>query len=678
MKKIIFNNNSIPVALLLLCLVSYGILAPWLGFIQDDWYHMWQVHTFGPTIFIKYFYWARPYLAGIYIITSSLLGTSSLNWQIFAIFCHWITTIVLWWVLCMTWPHRYRQITWITFLFAIYPGFRESNIAVIYSNLFLVLAIHLFSLGAMLGAIRRPQRFWPLTIVAALSSTFSLFSVEYFFGLELLRPIFIWIGLRNREDNITGKARLKSTGIHWLPYLFITLLFFVWRIFIFKFPTKYKPVLFNDFVVNPLLIIFKQIHLIIQDALDVNLFAWNQTLSLLKDIKAPDLSTLLAFVIALIGGLAVYIYLSKLKTTKDTEEQDPQSLQRWAWEAIGIGLLSALVSGWPFWLVDAQINTEIGGDRFTLAFMMGACIFMVGLLELFIRTRQQKTIILSILVGLAIGQHFQDANSLRLVHKAQGVFFRQLAWRVPGLKPGTILITDKFPFSYTSDTSMTAPLNWIYNQIPPYSMQYAFFELESRLGNVIPELKPDIPILYGYWSTSLSSSTSQALVFNYSPPGCLQVVDSSVDLPSVLPKLVANAAPLSNLEQIIIDTDPPLQIIDDLFGKELELGWCYFYEQSDLARQMGDWDKIIKLGEQAFNKGYYPEKPVELLPFIEGYTHTNQLLQAHQLTLEAWRREPALQPTLCAKWDRFIHTVQLEKEQSAMITKVTDQLGCSH
>ena len=225
---------------------------------------------------------------------------------------------------------------------------------------------------------------------------------------------------------------------------------------------------------------------------------------------------------------------------------------------------------------------------------------------------------------------------------------------------------------------MTAPLNWIYNQIPPYSMQYAFFELESRLGNVIPELKPDIPILYGYWSTSLSSSTSQALVFNYSPPGCLQIVDSSVDLPSVLPELVANAAPLSNLEQIIIDTDPPLQIIDDLFGKELELGWCYFYEQSDLARQMGDWDKIIKLGEQAFNKGYYPEKPVELLPFIEGYTHTNQLHQAHQLTLEAWRREPALQPTLCAKWDRFMHTVQLEKEQSAMITKVTDQLGCSH
>ena len=678
MKKIIFNNNSIPVALLLLCLVSYGILAPWLGFIQDDWYHMWQVHAFGPTIFIKYFYWARPYLAGIYIITSSLLGTSSLNWQIFAIFCHWITTIVLWWVLCMTWPHRYRQITWITFLFTIYPGFRESNIAVMTSNLFLVLAIHLFSLGAMLVAIRRPQRFWPLTIVAALSSTFSLFSVEYFFGLELLRPIFIWIGLRNREDNITGKARLKSTGIHWLLYLFITLLFFVWRIFIFKFPTKYKPVLFNDFVVNPILTIFKQIHLIIQDALDVNLFAWNQTLFLLKDIKAPDLSTLLGFVIALIGGLTVYIYLLKLKTTKDTEEEDPQSLQRWAWEAIGIGLLSALVSGWPFWFVDAQIKTEIGGTRGTLAFIMGACIFMVGLLELFIRTRQQKTIILSILVGLAIGQHFQDANSLRLVHKAQGVFFRQLAWRVPGLKPGTILITDKLPFSYSSDTSMTAPLNWIYNQIPPYSMQYAFFELESRLGNVIPELKPDIPILYGYWSTSLSSSTSQALVFNYSPPGCLQVVDSSADLPSVLPELVANAAPLSNLEQIIIDTDPPLQIIDDLFGKELELGWCYFYEQSDLARQMGDWDKIIKLGEQAFNKGYYPEKPVELLPFIEGYTHTNQLHQAHQLTLEAWRREPALQPTLCAKWDRFMHTVQLEKEQSAMITKVTDQLGCPH
>jgi hypothetical protein len=209
-------------------------------------------------------------------------------------------------------------------------------------------------------------------------------------------------------------------------------------------------------------------------------------------------------------------------------------------------------------------------------------------------------------------------------------------------------------------------------------MQYAFFELESRLGNVIPELKPDIPILYGYWSTSLSSSTSQALVFNYSPPGCLQVVDSSVDLPSVLPKLVANAAPLSNLEQITIDTDPPLQIIDDLFGKELELGWCYFYEQSDLARQMGDWDKIIKLGEQAFNKGYYPEKPGELLPFIESYIHTDQLLRACQLTIEAQRKEPALQSILCATWERSIHTIQLKDEQRVIVEKVTNQLGCGN
>jgi hypothetical protein len=221
-------------------------------------------------------------------------------------------------------------------------------------------------------------------------------------------------------------------------------------------------------------------------------------------------------------------------------------------------------------------------------------------------------------------------------------------------------------------------MNWIYNQIPPYSMQYAFLELESRLGNVILDLKPDIPVLYGYWSTGLSSSTSQALVFNYSPPGCLHLVNPSVDLSSTVPELVANAAPLSNLKQIVVDTDPPLKTVDDLFGKELELGWCYFYEQADLARQMGDWDKITKLGEQAFKKGYYPEKSVELLPFIEGYAHTNQLLQAQQLTQEAWRREPALKPILCTTWEGFMHTVQLEKEQSAMITKVTDQLGCSH
>jgi hypothetical protein len=41
----------------------------------------------------------------------------------------------------------------------------------------------------MILVIRKPRRRWPLEILAWLSGAFSIFSAEYFFGMELLRPV---------------------------------------------------------------------------------------------------------------------------------------------------------------------------------------------------------------------------------------------------------------------------------------------------------------------------------------------------------------------------------------------------------------------------------------------------------------------------------------------------------
>ena len=672
------DKIAVPFSLLVLSLLSFALLSPWLGFLQDDWYIMWHAHAFGPSIFFKFFSWERPGLAGIYWITSSLLGTSPLVWQFFVVICRWLVTVIFWWMLRLVWPRWTQQVTWIAFLFAVYPGFRSLHFAVMFSNLLLILTIHIFSFCAMILAVRHPRWYIPLTFLAVLSEIFSLFSVEYFFGWELLRPLFLWIALRENGKSIC-RAQIKSILLHWTPYIAAATSFFIWRIFIIKFPTKYQPVLLSETIANPPTSLLKMVRTIIQDMLDTNLFAWERTLSILKGIESQETSTLLALGLAVVIGVAVGVWLLKWGVYREEINPgiNPDTINTWAKNAIYVGLFSTLLSGWPFWFVDIDINTEIGPDRFTLAFMMGVCILMVGLLELLIRTQTQKILLISVLIGLASAQHFQDANTLRRVHEAQGYFFRQLTWRIPGLIPGTLLLTDKFPIIYTSDTSLTAPLNWIYVQKPPYSMQYAFFELESRLGNIIPELKPNIPISYGYRATRLSSSTSNVVVFNYSPPGCLQVIDPNLDLSSTLPELVVDAIHLSNLDQIVL-ADSPVQIPIELFGSEPEPDWCFYYEKADLARQTGNWDIVVDLGEKAFKKGYYPEKPVELLPFIESYIHTDQLLRARQLTIEAQRKEPALQSILCATWERSIHTIQLKDEQRVIVEKVTDQLGCGN
>jgi len=680
MKSTLFFQDriAIPLFLLVLSFLSFGILTPWLGFLQDDWYIMWHAHAFGPSVFVDFFSWERPGLAGIYWVTSSILGTSPIIWQIFAVFSRWVVTVAFWWMLILLWPPWKRQVTWIAVLFAVYPGFRSLHFSVIFANLLLILAIHIFSFCAMILAIQRPRWFVPFTILSVLFSAFSLFSAEYFFGWELLRPVFIWIALREK-GRIKNRSKLFSVFLHWLPYLAVLLSFFIWRVFIFKFPTKYKPILLSETIANPPATMLKILTTIVQDIFDTSLFAWQRTMSLLKINEIQDLSQTLTLGLAIITGVLVAIWLFNQERKIDGVENNApiEGNNTWAKSAIYIGLLSAVVAGWPFWSVGLEVNSDIGPDRFTLAFMMGVGLLSIGILEYLIRNPAHKIILISIFVGLAAGQHFGDANVLRRVHDAQGAFFHQLTWRAPDLKPGTILVTDKFPLSYSSDTSLTAPLNWIYNRRPPYSMQYAILELESRLGNVIPKLKPDVPILFGFRATKLPSSTSNLLVFNYSPPGCLRILDPALDLSATLPELVASAASLSNLDQIVVDPQESVQVPRELFGPQPEPDWCYFYEKADLARQKGEWNIVLELGETAAKKGLAPAMSVEYLPFIEANLKTHRMPEAQQMTIKAWRNEPILQPILCTTWEKNLQMQILSNEEREIADHIVAEVGCS-
>jgi hypothetical protein len=44
---------------------------------------------------------------------------------------------------------------------------------------------------------------------------------------------------------------------------------------------------------------------------------------------------------------------------------------------------------------------------------------------------------------------------------------------------------------------------------------------------------------------------------------------------------------------------------EHIYGEEIARGWCYYYEQADLARQVGDWERVTALGEAAFASSDY-------------------------------------------------------------------------
>jgi hypothetical protein len=101
------------------------------------------------------------------------------------------------------------------------------------------------------------------------------------------------------------------------------------------------------------------------------------------------------------------------------------------------------------------------------------------------------------------------------------------------------------------------------------------------------------------------------------------------------------ASALSNREQIL---DASNAVMPGIYGPEPEHSWCYYFERADLARQLGHWDEVASLGNQALKLDDHPNNPVERFVFIEGYAHTGN-----------WERalKEYVAPLLCRLWKRI-------------------------
>jgi hypothetical protein len=80
----------------------------------------------------------------------------------------------------------------------VYPGFTQQWIAVIYGQAFFLRGAVLFDWADGLAGAAAPRSVETLKIalerlLALALSGFTMFSTEYFFGLELLRPVLLWL-----------------------------------------------------------------------------------------------------------------------------------------------------------------------------------------------------------------------------------------------------------------------------------------------------------------------------------------------------------------------------------------------------------------------------------------------------------------------------------------------------
>ncbi|HSM71533.1 MAG TPA: hypothetical protein VK851_08325 [Anaerolineales bacterium] len=658
-RSIRYLKNIHPVLVLLFAaFFAYGILIPQLGFYWDDQPMSWIRYQLGPEAMREYFSTNRPVWGLLYQVTTRILPQIPIYWQVFAFLWRWLGAVAVWLIVKELWKDKPQFALSVSLFFLLYPGFNQQWGAYLYSHFFIVLFFYLISIYLML--CRK-------TFAALLFSALNLWMMEYFFVLEFARVGFIWISLR--ESYPTLKGRLKPTFRLWTPYLALFALAVLSRLFIFN-NQIYGFSLMPQLRADPWATLLLLAQNLISSLWIVTAQAWNQIFSGIDTTRHGTRTIFVYAAVILVTVVFILFYL--FKNMDDTKGKFKDALS-----AVGLGLFMLPFAGVPFWMTGLVVSLAHPASRFTLPFMLGVSFIMAGLIDLIPRLKI-RYVVIALLLGLSAGRHFLWSVDYAQDWRVQKRLFWQMTWRAPDIQPDTMILMNEKLF-LNADNSISAPLNWIY---APHNrsdrIDYVLFYPTNRIPGAIPELSPGIPIHYDYLAGAFDGNTSQTLAFYYDPPHCLRLLDPDIDAENhLIPvnSLMREASAISDADRI---TAERTAVMPAIYGPEPEHGWCYYFEKAELARQMGDWDEVARLGDAAFKLGEHPNGPMERFVYIEGYAYVGEWDQAIKYSREAYQiSREFVGPLLCRLWNRIEAETEQSPERSEALAEVRSKFACN-
>jgi hypothetical protein len=195
------QERSLPLLYLLICFLAFGLFIPFLGFYWDDWPTIFYTHSNRIAQLITHFSYDRPFSVWAYFLIGRL-GSTPIVWQLAALLLRWAAVVSMAWALKPLWPKHIKKILYIALIFAIYPGYYVQPLSVIFTAHLATYIFFFISLGAMGRAISEPRYFRRYTLLALAAAVVQLFTLEYFVGLEFVRPLYIWFLLARTEPKI--------------------------------------------------------------------------------------------------------------------------------------------------------------------------------------------------------------------------------------------------------------------------------------------------------------------------------------------------------------------------------------------------------------------------------------------------------------------------------------------
>ncbi|HPH96195.1 MAG TPA: hypothetical protein PKW33_06740 [Anaerolineaceae bacterium] len=655
-----------PLVLLGACGLAYGLLIPMLGFYWDDLPINWIFHQLGPEGLARYFSTNRPVWGLLYQITLPLLGSTPWHWQVFALLWRWLSGVLLWLLLRRVWPDEDDAAEWVSLLAVVYPAFGQQFISLVYSHFFMVLCLFFGSLLANVAALQVKRHAWLWHGLAVLLSLGNLVMMEYFFVLELARAAFLWVVTEG-----TLAARLRLTLKRWLPYLGVMAAVGIWRTFFFSFQTtNYKPRLLTDLSTNPLSTLWGLCVSIYEALWNTTFGAWAAAFAQPDPSELGSRTTLVYFgllAVTFVGLAVLFAWNRKARAS-----------WRKAGEMVLVGAAALLAAGWPFWLTGLRPRMEFPADRFTLPFMLGACLLLVGLVRLVPAPRLLRVGVLAALAAASVGFQFQLANAYKQDWETQRDFFWQLAWRAPAIEPDTVVLANEMAVTYYSDNSLSALLNWYYAPDNHTDrMSYMLYYPSRRFKEGTEILKADQPLYRDYLAATFTGSTSSMVAVFYAPWACLRVLDPLIDGDNrKLPVEIAQASAWSR-RGLVLPEGEGARMVPELAGAEPSNDWCYYFEKAELARQRRNWEEAAAYGDAGLAE-HGPKDPAERFVFIESYANVERWDEALTQTREVMAAKPELQVPICRLWQRIELETQYGEVQQAKIKAAKEIADCAH
>jgi|GEM_PF-2358413 len=635
-----------------ICLLSHGLLVGQLGFNWDDWFCLLVGHLQGFKGFLESASIDRPAM-GLYTGASYVLfGLNPLVWHLFAWVARWLAVILFWWILRTLWPQRRLETTLAALLFCVYPGYRMHPLPVFSILQYVTMNLCLFSFGMMSWAQQVKRRGALLEILALTAIPFYALSFEYYAGLDLLRPLILWhLG---KEKVSQKECRFRWTLRHWFPYLFVLLAVMVYRVFIFKPNRNLEMYSATDVgalatrwvqaVQDPLLLIVQFGFRVWRGLLEAAVLGWAPILEFMR-LNFENRSTWLAWLLFGFSSFLVLMYLRKESFTRE----DDLGEARWTKGILVGGFIAVLCGLLVIVAVKGPPLAEGKNSRYMFIVSIGASLIGVGFVR-FLFKKSFQNLILSFLIGASVGANFLNGWAYKRDWELQRSFWWQLAWRAPGIKPGTLLFVDIPPNPLSeirSSYEIAAPANFLYH--PGKGTQPALWGLDLHNPQFLKLLQRGGLYAEEQRSLLFQGDVRDALVLHMEkkwtkPTGprepCLKVLRP--DEP--VPEHFASAA-YSNIDRINPSNENSF-LPECVLGKEPPHRWCYFYQRMELFRQRRDWKGVVRLAEEAESKGFRPEEPTEGLVGIEGYFRTGEVDKGKRLLTSLLESSPESTPAI--------------------------------